>query len=210
MPFMPGKEDRPPQARQPRPQGLNVRPTALFLLFAVLSLPAQAYDPDPNSYNNNAYNTEQAKEDYRAFLKKLKELNSQYKSVTGEMAQVIKEEGVPTWDAGDLGKQMDEIFPQEATVSNEGVAIKDSEKELVVTIDLPGIQKKTLKTSVQDGNKLSVKAEKKTAAETKKIERLIQLPAYVDPKSAKAKYQDGVLTLRLAKSSHQEIPISVA
>jgi HSP20 family molecular chaperone IbpA len=183
-----------------------MRSAGLFLVFLSFCIPAQA---DPN-VPNPTYTTEQAKEDYRAFLKKLKELNSQYKHVTGEMAQVMKEEGVPSWDTGNLGNQIDEMFSQEPNANSEGVSIKEDGQELIVTVDLPGIQKKTLKTAFQEGNKLSIKAEKKTEAETKKIEKLIQLPAYVDPKSAKAKYRDGVLTLRIARASQQEVPISVS
>ena len=116
------------------------------------------------------------------------------------MTQVMKEEGTPSWDNGGLDQQM---------TTGEGIAIKEAPDGILVTVDLPGIQKDSIKLTVQDGNRLSVQAQRKTETETKTVEKLVQLPSGVDPNSAQATYQDGVLTLKLTKQTPQEISIPV-
>ena len=142
------------------------------------------------------YTTEQARADYRLFLQKLKELNGEYKQVTGQIAKVMKEEGTPTWDMGN-------------TQTAQGIAIKESREKVIVTMDLPGIKKDTIKIAVQDGNKLTVSAERKTLTDTQKVEKRVDLPSAVDPAKAQAGYEDGVLTITLDKILSQEVAISV-
>ena len=161
--------------------------------------------------NQNTVNTEQARENYRIFLRKLKELNTEYKQVTGEMAQVVKEEGVPQWDPGDADKKIGELFAKENKQSApaQGVTIGESQRELTVTIDMPGIKKNSFRITSRDGKKLIVFAERKTEIEPKKVEKIIELPSVVDPKGAKASYEDGILTIKLTKISPQETAIPV-
>jgi HSP20 family molecular chaperone IbpA len=171
----------------------------------VLSSTACAQDQNTN------FNKEQAQQDYRVFLQKLKELNAQYKEVTGQIAQVVKEEGVPKWDMGDSQQKIDEIFPRQDTtlIPMSGVSIKDAEKETTVTVELPGIKRDTIKIAVQDGTRLSISATRKTDNETKNLEKAIDLPSAVDPKTAKASYEDGILTIKLTKTGGKEVLIPV-
>ena len=133
------------------------------------------------------------------FLKQLKELNSQYKEVTGQMAQVLKEEGLPKWDLGDTG----------ALSPDPAVHIKEMGQELTVSIDLPGIQKETLKVTVHDGKTLLVSADRKVDSEVKKVEKTVELPSAVDATGVKAGYAAGVVTVQLPKTASQEVTIPV-
>ena len=203
---MPGTQGSAAEARQQGFEGL-----AMKKLFVIFLLAGSTVASAATTNNQGNVNSQELKEDYRLFLQQLKQLNSQYKEVTGQMAQVMKEEGVPTWDAGDADKKVAELFPKEDTilVPEAGVTIQESPQTLIVTVDLPGIKKDTLKIAVQDGNRLILTAERKAVTGPKKVQKTIQLPALVDPKGAQAGYEDGVLTLKLTKNSTQEVVIPV-
>ena len=182
----------------------------VFLLWiASLFGSASCMAADSNSQSN--INSQELREDYRVFLQQLKQLNSQYSQITGEIAKVMKEEGVPEWKTGDEAKKIDELFPKEPTILSPeaGTTIKESAQEMVVMTDLPGIRRETLKIAVQDGKKLTILADKKADMGAKKIEKSIELPSIVDAKTAKASYEDGVLTIKLAKITSKEVLIPV-
>ena len=178
--------------------------TFSFLLLVFCSFPVWALE------GQNTMDIEQAKKDYRLFLQKLKELNTEYKQVTGEMAKVVKEEGVPSWDNGDLDSKMAELFPQEnpaPEMMSQGVSFRSNDQALTVSLDMPGLKKDSIKISVQDGKKLIVSAVRKDDFGVKKLEKSIELPSVVNPKGAQASYEDGVLTVKLTKISSQEAVI---
>ena len=89
--------------------------------------------------------------------------------------------------------------------------INETDKEVAVTVDVPGMEKKDLDISVEEGV-LSIKGERKN--ETKKeengntyyerqhgkFERRVRLPENVDSDKIKADYKDGVLTLKAPKT----------
>ena len=179
---------------------MKIRALVIFFMFSGFF----AFAAD--STGQSAVNTEQAREDYKLFLKKLKELNSQYKQVTGQMAQVIKEEGVPSWDNGDLDKKIKEIFPDHQS-AQEGVRIKESENGLSVAIDMPGIKKDSIKITVLEGTKLTVSANLKAEENTAPVVKAVILPKPVDPTGAKANYEDGVINIEFIKLPSQEVSI---
>jgi len=84
--------------------------------------------------------------------------------------------------------------------------VKNDTDELIVMIEMPGINKDDIELNVSD-SKLIVttpKAERKYKAD-------IELKAQVDPQSAKASYRNGILsvTLRVKGKSNKGIKISV-
>jgi HSP20 family protein len=167
-----------------------------------------------NQNDQNA-SLEQAKQDYRVFLQQLKQLNSQYKEVTNQMREVIREEGVPSWDMGDGETVIPGATSSTAPGSFADTDIRESEKELIVKMDLPGMQKNKITVKIEDFKLLRVKGERdgekistKDSADGKfsrverqhgAFERLIELPALVDDKKPQAKYENGVLTITLTK-----------
>lgn len=101
------------------------------------------------------------------------------------------------------------------------VDISETEHDLVVTAELPGVKKDDVKLSVQD-NTLTIKGEKKQEKETKEenyhrvertygaFQRTFTLPAFVNSSKIKASFKDGVLKVRLPKREEakaKEIPI---
>jgi HSP20 family protein len=104
-------------------------------------------------------------------------------------------------------------FPKGAEVSIK-VDVKEDDKGYTVRADIPGVKKEDIQVDVE-GNMISLRAEAKQEKEEKKGEKVIYsersygmasrsftLPAEVDPKSAKAEYKDGVLTLTLPKKGN--------
>ncbi|MED1613241.1 Hsp20/alpha crystallin family protein [Bacillus paranthracis] len=95
-------------------------------------------------------------------------------------------------------------------------------EELVVTAELPGIQKEQIQIEIQNGYlKVSVKEEILEEEEQtshnyyrrersiSEASRLIKLPYSINKKAAKASYQNGVLEIRAPKLPQQHDILSI-
>ncbi len=94
---------------------------------------------------------------------------------------------------------------------NPACDIEETDSHYLVSFDVPGISKDNLKIEVVD-NMLTVSGEKRTEQEQKKaaqhliersygqFKRSFTLPAHVDADKVEANYQDGVLTVSIAKA----------
>jgi HSP20 family protein len=95
--------------------------------------------------------------------------------------------------------------------------------QLVVRADLPGIDPKKVELALE-GDRLIIKGERKDEREEKKehtwhrevtygrFERVLTLPAGIDPTSIKAGYHDGVLEVTMKAptgASPKKVPITV-
>lgn len=77
------------------------------------------------------------------------------------------------------------------------VDVFEDKDEITVVAELPGVEKEKIKIKVSDDRrKLIIKA----SNEQRKYYKEIELPAEVDPKSAKASYRNGVLEVKLKKA----------
>ncbi len=115
-----------------------------------------------------------------------------------------------------LQKRMSELMEEAETVPMEGNSfmpladVKETEDAVVVTMDLPGVEKKDVDISISD-DELHVVAEKKAETEVsekdyhkrertyKRFERMVKLPVAVKTEEAKAKLESGVLEVTLPK-----------
>lgn len=155
---------------------------------------------------------EKAREDYRVYLQKLKELSSQYKEVTGEIKKVAKEEGIPVWDesAGEIQiKKGDSLF--ETVTPLKDVSIQETEKEIFVKADLPGVKKESIKVSIENNKILRIRGEQDSASGRGPIDRSVELPGPVQDTHTDARYENGVLSVKVLKSqeSKKEVPVHV-
>ena len=90
------------------------------------------------------------------------------------------------------------------------VDVTETDKEVKVSAEIPGVEPKDIDVSVEDGM-LTIRGEKKYEREEKEkeqyrmersygsFERAIALPAEVDKAKAKAEFKQGVLRLTLPK-----------
>ena len=91
------------------------------------------------------------------------------------------------------------------------IDVKEDDAAYTVHAEIPGVPKDDIQVSI-DGNVVSLRAEVQQKDEKKEgekvlrseryygaVERSFQLPADVDAAQAKAKYDNGVLTLTLPK-----------
>ncbi len=104
------------------------------------------------------------------------------------------------------------------------VDVTETDKEIKVSADIPGVEPKDIDVSVEGGI-LTIKGEKKYEREETErdqyrmersygsFQRAIELPAEVDESKAKAEFKKGVLRLTLPKrpgsqSRRKKIPIT--
>lgn len=91
------------------------------------------------------------------------------------------------------------------------VNVKDNDKELIVTADLPGVELKDIDVSVTDST-IVIRGEKKVEKEESdkgyyrmercygSFHRILPLPCAIEKGEVNATYKDGVLTVTLPKS----------
>ena len=139
----------------------------------------------------------------------------------------------PFEDVGDLQKEMNQTFERflghglpgssdQAYSFSPAMNIAESENELIVTAELPGLESKDLDIAVQN-DVLTIKGEKRHQTEDKgetwhRIEssygtfsRSFQLPNEVDVDKVSADFKNGVLRVTLPKSAQakrREISVS--
>ena len=97
-----------------------------------------------------------------------------------------------------------------AQVLTPALDVKETEKELVVTADLPGIDEKDVHLTLQDGV-LTMRGEKKSERKDERenyhlvershgsFQRSIRLPETIDEDKVEARFDKGVLTVTLPK-----------
>jgi HSP20 family protein len=95
------------------------------------------------------------------------------------------------------------------------VDIYDNGEHLVITAELPGIDKEDIDIDVKNGV-LTLKGERSSDNEVKeekyycrertfgKFERVFRLPADVDPEKISADYKDGILKIDIPKPEEQK------
>lgn len=98
---------------------------------------------------------------------------------------------------------------------NPSIDVKESEKEIVVTAELPGLEEKDFELLLGDDS-LTLKGEKKEEKEDKGkdyyrmersygcFHRVIPLPEGIDTKNVDAKFKNGVLKVTLPKTEEEK------
>lgn len=175
-----------------------------YLLIIGLLLLSKLVFADQASNSNKTAAQEQARVNYRAYLEQLKVLNQQYKEVTGELKNIVQEEGLPVWDEKTDGLSLVKGGDLPAAGNMD---IKETDNEMVLTLELPGLKKESIRVTLQDSKILKITAEKKLPNEP--IERLIQLPNLAQEKGQTASYEDGILTVHIPKVPQVKKEISV-
>ncbi len=171
--------------------------------FLLLLLALASATTDARSQTQQNVDYDQVRQDYRTYLRELKKLGAQYREFTGEMSTIMKEEGFPTWDETAGSPKVAEP----GFVEGEGYSVKDEGKDIVVSLDVPGLKKDSIQVSLREQKILSVHGERKNGGAL--VERTIQLPVPVETKNPKARYEDGVLGVTLRKAQAEEVSIPV-
>ncbi len=91
------------------------------------------------------------------------------------------------------------------------VDVNETEDEIIITAELPGVDKKDIDVSITE-NEVQIRAERKE--ETRKegeggiaisrgymgYQKILALPVPVDPNTARATYRNGILEIRVKKA----------
>ena len=92
------------------------------------------------------------------------------------------------------------------------VDVNETQDELIITAELPGMDKKDIEVNITE-NELEIRAEKKEEVKREKeggimirrgftgFRKYLTLPVPVDPDTAKATYKNGVLEIRVKKAT---------
>ncbi|MFN4319221.1 MAG: Hsp20/alpha crystallin family protein [Aquificaceae bacterium] len=124
----------------------------------------------------------------------------------------------------EFDRLFEELIPREEgeKLFAPAVDVYETDQELVVKAELPGVKKENVEVSIRD-NALHIRGEKKEEKEEKtetyhrvervygKFERVIPLPVDVKVEAAKAEFKDGLLEIRIPKaeeSKERKIEIS--
>ncbi|MBT4334377.1 Hsp20 family protein [archaeon] len=78
--------------------------------------------------------------------------------------------------------------------------IKNKEKELELTIELPGMNKKTVELII-DPDQIEIRT--KRVKDLPEFHKLISLPVLVNPGKFKKKFKNGILILKIKKLKKQ-------
>lgn len=94
-----------------------------------------------------------------------------------------------------VNRLMDSASPQSYPLFE----LSADETTITLTTDLPGFKQDEVEILFDQGKRLTVEAKKKDG---RQVRRVVALPVKVDPDSANAKLEDGVLSITFAR--HQE------
>lgn len=122
-----------------------------------------------------------------------------------EMNQVFDEfmKGFDVAPFSGLGENLGKFYPS--------IDIKESDKEIILTAELPGLEEKDFELLLTD-DALTIKGEKKEEKESREkdyyrmerkygsFSRVVALPDGIETAKVDAKFKNGVLTITLPKS----------
>jgi len=106
---------------------------------------------------------------------------------------------------------LEKFKPNSLKIKEPVIDIIDKDKQIIVSAELPGIEKKNLSVKVKKDS-VEIKAEKKEEKEIKEKDfykhersygsfyRMFSLPADIMPSKAKKEFKNGVLKLSLPKA----------
>jgi HSP20 family protein len=116
----------------------------------------------------------------------------------------------------DAGRGWNGEEPAATTSWSPSVDIYETENEIIVKAELPGIDRKDITLNLEN-NVLTLKGERKFEKETKQdsyhriersygtFSRAFSIPATVDDDKIRADYKDGVLTISLPKKDQLKL-----
>ena len=119
---------------------------------------------------------------------------------------------------GGLGLPPSEISDGDFLIPR--MEMRETDKELRLTVELPGVAERDIKVQIQNDDTLTIRAEKKCAQEEEgeatrfsersfgMFQRTMQLPFPVPPHNVKARFENGVLSILLPRPTAQ--PSSMA
>ncbi|MDI6860791.1 MAG: Hsp20/alpha crystallin family protein [Caldisericia bacterium] len=116
-----------------------------------------------------------------------------------------------------LRREIDRMFEEFIPLRREreitfrpSIDLIETDNEVILKAELPGLKKDNIEITVTE-DEVHLKGEKKEETETKKenylrkeicygkFERVISLPAEVDPEKVEAEFKDGVLEIKMPK-----------
>lgn len=128
--------------------------------------------------------------------------------------------------ATDFDRMITDFFGEEAAGFQPKLDLAETNKEVTITAELPGLEEKDIELSLNEST-LSLKGEKKSESEEEgknfyrrertygAFYREVELPAEIDAEKIAATFKSGILTVVLPKSERakevsRKIPVKAA
>jgi len=121
------------------------------------------------------------------------------------------------WSSSEISKETLPEIRKDMQLLREPLSdLKETDKEILASIELPGIDKKDIQLQITENN-LEVKVEKKQEAKIEKkgyiraersykgFYRSISLPVKIIPEQAKASYKNGILEVVMPKAEKKRL-----
>lgn len=132
-----------------------------------------------------------------------------------DVLQSLRQSMNRVFDDFTLGWNVPAMFERTSSIYMPRVDVEETQTELVYTAELPGMDVKDIEINLVRDN-LLIKGEKKEEKEEKTMgyhriersygsfERVLPVPCEIDEDKIEARYQDGVLRVKLGKNKHSK------
>lgn len=185
-----------------------IKKSVFFLIFLGFTAVSQAMGNSQGQDNTqNNPGMEQAKKDYAVLLQKLGEMGKQYSQVTAETKKVIKEQGVPVWD----DKTGTIVVSHDVNFSGTG-PVTQTDREIKYMFEKPGLRKGSIRVTIEDDRILHIQAFKRSLQNGQPdelVDEKYELPMIVSDRRPQARYEDGILTIKIQKPLYPRKTVDV-
>lgn len=117
-------------------------------------------------------------------------------------------------------KKMFDQFQELGVRNNVPVDIKEEEDSIVISADLPGIEKENISLKAdKDGVEISAESSQEIREENEKylrqerssrtFRRKVRWPTEIDPETVTAEYEEGVLTVKAEKEESEDWDVEI-
>lgn len=93
-------------------------------------------------------------------------------------------------------------FPELSSEREPLAEVSDASKEVKVTVEMPGIEKKDIRVNASD-DQVEITAEGATT--NKKYRKVVDLPSYVNIETARSTFTNGILEITFDKKTEKSI-----
>lgn len=175
-----------------------------------VAAPSQNIAPAPSGYNITPQQREELKRTMAQTAQQVGQVTKDFKEFYGELQKAVQESGiVEEVNKMNLNSSGAGANPRGSAGGFGATDIKVAEKDMTVTVDLPGVEKKNLSVSLAEASSLRVRVDRNAVDDPTNyslaeryrgdFDKTITLPYKAVGKKFTAQLKNGVLTVVIPK-----------